>query len=362
MNILFIAGPGRSGTTALTHYLNQHPEVLVCIERYKWLPRREVNPELFSFERILEFEEEYKKKTTEGRRQLHVGLLAEKDPARLKWIGDKTPDYAQTLDVLAINNPGASFILTYRPVEEVAESWWAISKNPRSPWLGGKDGFGIGVRAWNKTMRGIRDFIESGLNPNVLVVGYHDFFYRNDVCSPMISRFLDLEFDESLRLAWSESSNSFEGDRRRKQTLSAEQESFIEEHADREAEAAVLEHMERQRDEYRKYPLEAARALTQERRRIAIQAAKRQADTQARVQEFQERSRDLEARLSEERGRRKHLGKRNKVLAGRVKNSNEQLRAIRSSRAWKITVVLGSVARKVSRVLDGIGRRTIRRK
>ena len=32
---LFVCGCARSGTTAFGDYLNQHPEVLLCQERYK---------------------------------------------------------------------------------------------------------------------------------------------------------------------------------------------------------------------------------------------------------------------------------------------------------------------------------------
>lgn len=55
MRPLFIAGCPRSGTTALTRYLNLHPEILLCIERYKYLDPERITPDLFTFKRILNY-------------------------------------------------------------------------------------------------------------------------------------------------------------------------------------------------------------------------------------------------------------------------------------------------------------------
>ena len=167
MNYLYIGGPSRSGTTALTSYLNRHPEVMICRERFKWIPRKDVTPEVFTFERILNFEDGYEERDTARRKQVHEELVGNKDPQKLRWMGDKYPAYVRTLERLSENNPGASFILTYRPVEEVAESYEARSRNPEDAWLGGRDGFRLGVEGWNRAMRHTRDFIESGVNPNV---------------------------------------------------------------------------------------------------------------------------------------------------------------------------------------------------
>lgn len=55
---LFVAGPSRSGTTALIDYLNWHDEVLICMERYKFA-LDEVNPSSLTFESILDYEPSY---------------------------------------------------------------------------------------------------------------------------------------------------------------------------------------------------------------------------------------------------------------------------------------------------------------
>jgi hypothetical protein len=245
MRPLFVAGiPQRSGTTALANYLNMHQRILICIERYKYAPQ-EITPDLFTFDRILD----YRDGETNISREHHVKLLGKKDPAKLKWIGDKRPAYFRMYSHLLENNPGAHFIVIYRPVEEVAESFQARAANPpRSSyarWACGR-GFEEGVRVWNTALRLTREFVESGPNPPILILSYHDFFYRNEVCIPLLSRFLQVEFDEEVRKAWRKRTRKFEGKRRLKEPLTGEQERFIRENKDHENERWILDRIERQ--------------------------------------------------------------------------------------------------------------------
>lgn len=239
---LFIAGCPRSGTSALARYLNRHQKILVCIERYKYLFPEKITPSLFTFERILD----YREGETNIPRELHVKLLENKDPARLKWIGDKRPAYFRYLRRILSNNPGARFIIIHRPVEEVAESFQGRARDPEDSWP--EDfGFEAGVLRWNLALKYIREFVESDLNPNVLVVGYHDFFHRNEDCIPLISSFLEIEFDGSVRQEWKEMSREFESRRRAKTSPTEEQHAFARENKDHANEEWILDLIERQR-------------------------------------------------------------------------------------------------------------------
>jgi Sulfotransferase family len=248
---LFVCGCARSGTTAFADYLNHHQEVLICQERYKMgVPRERIAPDLFTFERILDFKpKETEKPIWKNGREFfvkyHTELLAKKDPARLRWIGDKGPFYVRCIDVLAGNNPGAHFIVLYRPIEEVVESWEARAKDPDDHWASNR-GTEEAVKVWNVALRKTQEFVESSLAPRVLIISYHDFFYQNESIVPLVSRFLGLKFDESVSRAWREASLEFESGRRRKEPLTEEQRVFIQEHADRAAEAWVLDRIEKQ--------------------------------------------------------------------------------------------------------------------
>jgi hypothetical protein len=250
---LFVAGPRRSGTTALTMYLNEHPEVLVCRERFAGWPRERITPELFTFERIMDFEDghEPQHRNTDRRRLVHRQILGEKHFEELRYVGDKVPQYTDSLKVLSENNPGARFLITYRPVEEVAESEDNRLAN-NSARDRDKNGFKVGIKQWNKALRYTREFVESGVSPNVLIVSYHETFYRNEEFIPLVERFLDIEFDEPVRRAWRERTRAFEASRRPKAPLNRGHRALIDRHADRDTEAYILGRIERQREGMRR--------------------------------------------------------------------------------------------------------------
>lgn len=277
VKILFVGGPPRSGTTALVHYLNRHPQMLICMERYKWVQPHLITPELFTFDRILDYRtgQRGRRGETNTPRKHHVELLARKNPENLEWIGDKTPAYVEKLRWLSENNPGASFILTYRPLEEVVESFEARFKDPGDAWSLG--GFEEGVELWNAAMRSARNFLDSARNLNVLIVSYHDFFYDNEALIPQLASFLDIEIDRELRAAWAAMSRSFETRRRPKEPLSDGMRAYLAANKAGAAERAVLEHIGRQREELELYGPDALRLLAEERRRSAVRVAEESA-------------------------------------------------------------------------------------
>lgn len=341
---LFVGGCARSGTTAFTDYLNLHEEILLCQERYKGRQRK-VTWDLFTFERIMDFRPEETKRPPLGQSpeeflKRHEDLLARKDPTKLKWLGDKGPFYVRFMDQLAANNPGARFIMLYRPIEEIAESWDARAKNPDDPWRSER-GYQLSVEVWNLAMRGMRNFIESSPAPRVLIVSYHDFFYRNEAVAPQISRFLGLEFDESVTRSWREASLQFESVRRPKEPLSEEQQSFIQEHADRAAEAWVLDRIEKQWREPGLYVVES--------KETALAALD---ETEARMRWLQQRLQKLEQDLARQRREVERERQRDRQLLARErregKRLNRQLEDMQSSRTWRLLNKLDRIRSKIS--------------
>jgi hypothetical protein len=318
---LFIGGCQRSGTTALARYLNEHAALLITEERYKGkLEHADVTPDLFTFEKILDVRPEHTNKGPKNLAYLkryHSELLARKDETKLRWVGDKNPGYVNSMEVLAENNPGAHFIMIYRPIEEVVESWQARSRNPSNQWLYGKDGFRLGVETWNKAQRNTRKYLQSDLKQRILLLHYHDFFYRNEVCVPLISRFLNLEFDSEIRESWARTSAEFESRRRPKEELTAEQREFIQQHKDHEAEKFVLGRIREQWEE-----LELPIGEIVERRL-----------------EEQRESEGRERVLQDERRRLRREKRRIKL----------ELEGIKNSRSWKLVNRINSLKARVSR-------------
>lgn len=356
---LFVCGCARSGTTAFGDYLNLHPEVLLCQERYKGR-YKEVAWEDFSFERIMDLRPRETKRPPFGQSpevflERHARLLASKDPERLRWLGDKGPYYVRYMDRLAGKNPGARFIVLYRPLEEVAESWDARARDPEDPWRNER-GVEMSVEVWNAALRRTREFVEGSPAPRVLLVGYHDFFYQNEKVLPQISRFLDLEFDESITKAWQEASSRFEGGRRRKEPLNGEQLAFLREHADREAEAWFLDRIEDQWTSPELYAEEdqAARLSSLDRIEARMWRLHQQVEEEpAREPGEERRSRNLERRLREANSSK--MQQAGQIEALRESNSNleRQLQEVRASKSWRI---LDGINRLRKRLLHGLRR------
>lgn len=303
VNMLFIAGPGRSGTTAFAEYLNRHPQILVCIERYKHIGSQ-VSPGLFTFDRILD----YREGETNVSRERHEKLLEKKDPEKLRWIGDKAPGYVRSLQALSENNPGARFAVMYRPIEEVAESYEARSRNPNDRWLGGKNGFEIGIEEWNEAMRNTRRLIKSGMGSQVLLVDYHAFFYDNETCIPLISWFLDMGFGERIRESWSKTSSNFEDKRRHKEPLSDEQQALISQNKDHEIDEWARKRIQKQWDlleadsgQPEEASAPAARVAHKGRDRLADSLMRLELESQTlKTRRLEQRLKELEDRFAEQ--------------------------------------------------------------
>lgn len=325
MRPLFVSGCERSGTTAFANYLNQHPRIMVLRERYRYHPEK-VTPDLFDFDRILDFTEadrDERRKIDAWYKNITARLLSGKDPAELEWIGDKDPFYLEDLEDLNRNNPGARFIVLYRPVEEVAESWQARSSNPEDVWPERKD-FEVGVETWNRALNLTRRFIEGDSNPEVLLIDYHDFFYRNEACADLISAFLELEFDESLRVSWEAMSQDFEAARRPKKPLTARQISFIRERKDSEAERWILDRISRQWSELGIRTGDTAEPTEHdERRRVAeLMAARGETRAQAlRADELEEQLVKQKEMLASQREINRRLRRRNRRLALQIQQA-----------------------------------------
>lgn len=241
---LFIAGCGRSGTTALAEYLNEHPQVCVFTERYPHL-RGDIYPEMFSFSQVMDIKED----ETRHPKEWYEELVARKDEEHLKWVGDKHPGYFRYLRKVAENNPRAAILFTYRSLEEVAASYAERSRNPKDPWLGGKDGVSRAVKDWNAANRSLMHLYYTRPFFPFLVVDYDRFFTRPEENVRELERFLKVEFDRSILDTWKQWNESFAEHRTRK-PLSEDEIRRLQEHADRESEAWVTGYLSDQSRPY----------------------------------------------------------------------------------------------------------------
>lgn len=344
---LFVIGPSRSGTTAVTDYLNRHDEILICRERYKSVPEK-IDPAVFTFEKILDYEPgRGKGYETDVPREHHAELLTSKDPTKLKWIGDKQPSGAQRFRAISANNPGAHFLITYRPIEEVVESFEDRAKNLDDPWIGGKNGLKMGVNSWNQAMRSAREYLQSYDEPNGLFISYHDFFHNNESYVPLLSEFLEIDFSDSIVETRADMSREFENRRREKTPITEEKAEYIRKNKDRDTEEWILERLARQWSEPSLYKCTVG--VDRSRQRLAAALMNQRALEKAEAKNARRsrrRSGELRSDLATERKR---------VAAAEEKGRKLEtiMKEVRASKNWKllnrVAHVRAAVRRSMSR-------------
>lgn len=127
---LFVAGVGRSGTTAILDVLAAHPEVAMGVERFKglWGDLDQLGPELFARDRFFDFEDGLTNlRPQDGRRwrDHYARMSAKWDTAR--YVGDKMT--AVRIQKIWRRQPEARFVCIVRDIEEVAHSWHARARD-----------------------------------------------------------------------------------------------------------------------------------------------------------------------------------------------------------------------------------------
>jgi len=175
--LLFLAGMGRSGTTALLEVISAHPQVALGVERYKRLYPRDDQPvtaELFDEGRFFDF--------GDGLTNLTPDQAPEWAPhyeaMRAKWagaryVGDKM--VAIRLQHVWETLPDARFVCIVRDLEPVAASWEARASNPDDlGWSADADATKA-VAAWNRSLRRVRRAVRQ--RPDRAVVVEYDRFF-----------------------------------------------------------------------------------------------------------------------------------------------------------------------------------------
>jgi hypothetical protein len=165
------------------------------------------------------------------------------------------------------------------------------------------------VKTWNRGLQGTRRFIRDSLIPRVLLINYHDFLYRTETVAPLISRFLELEFDETVTAELSDEVPQSENSR--------EKRSLIRKHANRAAEAWILDRIEKQWVKPGLYIQRTSKSAL----------ATSLDETEARTWRLQEKVRELERDRERRRRRFKQL---------------------QSSRTWKLLNRIGSIRARIA--------------
>ena len=201
--LLFLAGQGRSGTTALLEVMSSHPEIALGVERFKalWSGRQGIDgltADLFERERFFDFSDNLTNVTPEasdGRWADHYRRMA------LKWdtaayVGDKMT----TLRMRRIwkLHPDARFVCIVRDPAGVAHSWHERALNPDDrSWRSTNDARAA-VQRGNLVLGKIRQaHLE---RPDRLVVVEYERFFSDPSAASLraVLDFLDLPWEPSI--------------------------------------------------------------------------------------------------------------------------------------------------------------------
>jgi hypothetical protein len=235
--LLFLAGLGRSGTTALLEVFSAHPEVVLGVERFKRLYPRDdepVTPDLFEERRFFDFTDGLTNLTPEAapRWAAHYEAMRAKW-ASARYVGDKM--VAIRLQHVWETLPQARFVCIVRDVEPVAASWEARARDPQDHGWDRDQDATRAVVGWNRSLRRVRRAVRQ--RPDHAVVVEYDRFF-GDPAGTSLGRVLDwLRLDRTPEV-----DDAFGAVHRhyvervapKERDLSPDTRAFLAEHAERE--------------------------------------------------------------------------------------------------------------------------------
>jgi hypothetical protein len=236
-SLLFLAGLGRSGTTALLEVFAAHAEVALGVERYKRLYPRDDEPvtaDLFEEGRFFDF--------TDGLTNLTPEQAPEWAPhyaaMRAKWsqaryVGDKM--VAIRLQHVWETLPDARFVCIVRDLEPVAASWQARAQDPDDlGWAANQDATKA-VAGWNRSLRRVRRAVKQ-CPDRAAVVEYDRFFGDQDGAGlDRVLAWLGLDRSPEIDTAFAQVHATYvEKVAPKPRSLSPATLAFLDEHAERD--------------------------------------------------------------------------------------------------------------------------------
>lgn len=170
---LFVCGVPRSGTSAITSLLNEHPKIALGLERYRRVPRAALNENLFSKAQFFDFQPS---DLTKG---LYARLEEKYDDAA--WLGDKVPRYYTKYRQLFDRFENSIVIYMLRDIHAVSSSWNRRADNPDDIRWSESNDYVSAVAEWNFSLQQTAKFKEQ--YPDRLLIVQFERFYCGNVAA-----------------------------------------------------------------------------------------------------------------------------------------------------------------------------------
>jgi glycosyltransferase involved in cell wall biosynthesis len=164
---LFLAGCPRSGTSAVTFLLNEHPQIALGFERFK---RTRAQLEPFHFAPAQFFSPVLAETDIRGEllyRRLHERWCG----GAVTVIGDKVPLYWRVLPELLERFPRGRFVLLVRDPHDVAASFDRRARDPEDWWPTENDR-SLAVKMWCEALARVRDAEREGHGERLFLLPY----------------------------------------------------------------------------------------------------------------------------------------------------------------------------------------------
>jgi hypothetical protein len=234
--LLFLAGLARSGTTALLHVLNAHPEIAIGMERYKRVVSGGIDrlsPELFTKERFFDFSDGETNQDPEEAARWGVDYAAlEAKFADATYVGDKMTTVR--FDRVHEKLPEARFVFIVRDIDQVASSWDRRAQDAADTHWPERSDAKASVERWNQSLKRIRRAVRQ--HPELATVVEYSRFFGDPGAGSLraVLDFLGLEWEPGVAAEFDrvhrEYADKVAG---RDRTLSPELRAFVDKIADR---------------------------------------------------------------------------------------------------------------------------------
>jgi len=224
---LFIGGVGRSGTSSLIEIIGSHPLIVLGLERYNKLFRKQdylITKSHFEKERFLNIQEGDTFYIDFNRFRIHKDIDVKWDNA--VYVGVKYPRitlvYEETEQALG----DFRIIYIYRNIFDVAESWNRRLVE-RARWPRQRD-YKKAVSFWNNSLQVTKNLIDN--RENIICLRYEDIYFTQKTIAPVFD-WLRLGLNENIINALNEMRKIAPIKKAQKGKLTDEQNEYIRQNA-----------------------------------------------------------------------------------------------------------------------------------